>query len=157
MLKKGDKLPVITLEDHTGKKVHFHEFIGRPLVIFFYPKDNTKVCTAQACGFRDYHEAFADMDAKVIGVSSDSVKSHAKVVAKRNLPFPLLSDPNGKALKAFKVPTYLFGMLSARCTFIINSDGSIHDSFREDMNATIHIKKSLKMLQKTSLSSFQNQ
>ena len=146
MLKKGDKLPAVTLKDHNNNDVKLSDFVGKPLVVFFYPKDNTQVCTAQACGFRDHFDDFLELETQVIGISKDSVKSHAKVVEKRKLPFPLLSDTYGQALKAFKVSTYLFGILSARCTFVIDKDGIIQHSFREDLKADYHIKKSLEAL-----------
>ncbi len=150
MLKKGDKIPDLTLKDQNNNDVNLQDFLGKPLVVFFYPKDNTQVCTAQACGFRDHFDDFKELETQVVGISKDSVESHAKVVSKRNLPFPLLSDPYGRALKAFKVSTYLFGFLSARCTFIIDKDGIIQHSFREDLKAEYHIKKSLETLTRLS-------
>ncbi|MEM0939048.1 MAG: peroxiredoxin [Bacteroidota bacterium] len=146
MLKKGDQIPEITLKDQDNNKVNLQNFKGKPLVIFFYPKDNTYMCTAQACSFRDHFDEFLQFNAYIVGISKDSVTSHAKVINKRKLPFPLLSDPYGQALKAFKVSTYLFGFMSARCTFIIDKEGVVQHSFREDFKADYHIKKSIEIL-----------
>ena len=146
MLQKGAKLPDITLQNEQEESVKLSAFIGKPLVVFFYPKDNTKVCTAQACGFRDHFEEYLAHDAHIIGISKDSPKSHAKVIKKRELPFPLLSDTYGKAIKAFGVSSYLFGSLIARCTFVFDKEGILQYSFREDFKADIHIRKSLEVL-----------
>ena len=115
MLQKGDKLPDIVLKDADGKDVRLTDFIGKPLVVFFYPKDNTRVCTAQACGFRDHFDEYLAYDANIIGISKDSPESHGKVMTKRKLPFPLLSDPKGRAVKAFGVSSYLF-TLQIKCS-----------------------------------------
>lgn len=147
MLNKGDLIPNIELEDQDGNIVSLTSFSGRPLVIYFYPKDNTRVCTAQACGFRDHYEDFKSVGAEVIGISGDSSNSHKKVATKRNLPFVLLSDPKKKALKAFKVPSSLFGLLPGRVTFIADEEGKIIHTFRADFNADKHIKQALKVLQ----------
>ncbi|WP_370090422.1 peroxiredoxin [Ekhidna sp.] len=146
MLKKGDKLPDISLEDQDGKTVTLHSFIGKPLVIYFYPKNNTRVCTAQACGFRDNYEAFLDLNAEIIGISADSTDSHKKVADKRNLPFILLSDAKKEARKAFGLPSIL-GLLPGRVTFIVDKEGIIKHTFRADFNASKHIEEALKVVQ----------
>lgn len=151
MINKGEQLPAITLNDHLGNEVNLHDFIGKPLVIYFYPKDNTRVCTAQACSFRDRYEDFKELGAEVIGISKDSVKSHERVVNKRNLPFVLLSDRNGKAMKSFGLPSYLFGLMPARVTFIVDSKGVIQHTFRADFQAESHIGESIKILKKLSV------
>jgi len=146
MLQKGDLLPDISLKDQNNQDIKLKDYIGSPLIIFFYPKDNTKVCTAQACGFRDHFEEYLKLDTTIFGISKDAPESHAKVIKKRSLPFSLLSDSNGKAAKAFGVKTYLFGTLTARCTFVIDKEGRVQNSFRDDFNADHHIAKSLKTL-----------
>ena len=146
MLQIGTELPDITLENQDGEEISLRSFIGKPIVIFFYPKDNTRVCTAQACSFRDRYEDFLEIGADVVGISHDSAASHKNVQTRHKLPFNLLSDPKRKALKAFKVPSYLFGLLSARVTFIIDSTGKIIYHFRADLKAEIHIQKSLEIL-----------
>ncbi|MEM6643173.1 MAG: peroxiredoxin [Bacteroidota bacterium] len=148
MLKKGDKIPDVQLLNSKNESVNLRDYIGKPLVIFFYPKDNTQGCTAQACGFRDHYDEFLAYDASIIGISKDTPGSHEKVISKRKLPYPLLTDQKGKVLKAFGVSTYLFGAISARCTFIVDKEGVIQYSFREDIQIGKHITKSLKMLEK---------
>lgn len=146
MLNKGDAIPPISLLNQEGKLISLTSFKGRPLVIYFYPKDNTRVCTAQACGFRDNYEQFQDAGAEVIGISQDSAASHKKVAKSRKLPFILLSDPKKEALKAFKVPTALFGLIPARVTFIVDKSGTVAHTFRADFNADKHIEEALKVI-----------
>lgn len=99
-LKVGDLAPDFTLEDDGGAKVRLSDFRGQPVVLFFYPEDDTPVCTQQACGFRDEFEKFEELDAVVLGISPDSVESHRAFKRKFRLPFQLLSDPGNKvALK----------------------------------------------------------
>ena len=146
MLSKGDKIPSISLKNKDGELVSLTDYIGNPLVVYFYPKDNTTVCTAQACGFRDSYEDFQQVGAEVVGISNDSPKSHQAVTEKRRLPFTLLSDQGKKALKAFGVPSGLFGLLPGRVTFVFNKDGKLIHSFRADFKAEAHIKEALKAL-----------
>ena len=146
MLHKGDQIPFLRLEDQDGKMVSFSDLVGKPLVIYFYPKDNTKVCTAQACEFRDHYAQFQEAGAEVIGISRDSADSHKKVTNKRKLPYLLLSDPKKEAYNAFKVPTALFGLLPGRVTFVIDKEGKVAHTFRADFNADTHIREALKAL-----------
>src|SRR5690606_30658696 len=97
------KLPFFTSVDANGNSFELRDYIGQPLVIYFYPKDETRVCTEQACSFRDNYEDFKNLGAEVIGVSSDSVESHVKFRNKFNLPFILLSDENKAIRKMFGV------------------------------------------------------
>lgn len=146
MLNKGDILPEINLKDQDGKLVSLTAFKGRPLVIYFYPKDNTRVCTAQACGFRDNYEAFLEFGAEIIGISADTTESHKRVANKRKLPFILLSDRKKEARKAFGLPSFL-GLLPGRVTFIVDKEGIIKHTFRADFNANQHIEEALKVVQ----------
>lgn len=147
MLKVGDKLPDIKLKNQNNEDVDLHDFIGKkPLVIYFYPKDNTRVCTAQACGFRDHYEDFTSLGAEVIGISRDSVDSHKKVANKRQLPFVLLSDQKKIALKAFGVPSMLFGLVPGRVTFVVNKEGEIIHTFTSNFTADDHIEVALNKL-----------
>ena len=116
------------------------------MVIYFYPKDQTRVCTAQACSFRDHYEEFLDVGAEIIGISKDSVSSHKEVTIKRNLPFTLLSDPHKEAIRAFGIPTYLFGMLPGRVTFVADKDGVIIHTFMANWQAESHIEEALNKL-----------
>ncbi len=146
MLNKGEPIPAITLRDQDGKPFSLHDMKGKPMVIYFYPKDNTKVCTAQACGFRDQYEDFHEVGAEVIGISGDSVESHRKVANNRKLPFILLSDPQKEALKAFKVPSMLFGLIPGRVTFVIDRQGKVAHTFRADFSAEKHVQEALKII-----------
>src|SRR2546421_12620622 len=96
IVKVGDPAPGFTLASATGEPVSLDQFRGRSeVVLFFYPRDHSPVCTAQACSFRDSFEAFRDAGAEVIGVSADPVESHREFAARNRLPFHLLSDPDG--------------------------------------------------------------
>lgn len=147
MLKKGNKIPEITLKDQNGRDVSLQNFKGRPLVVYFYPKDETPGCTAEACSFRDHYEEFKAAGAEVIGISRDSVASHQSFAQKRKLPFILLSDEKGQALKAFDIKTGLFGLFG-RVTFIIDKEGMVTHSFESNLNIQKHIKESLKYIKK---------
>lgn len=147
MLKKGDLLPDVTLPDQNGNIISIRNFIHeKPLVIYFYPKNNTRVCTAQACSFRDAYEDFQDLGAEVIGISHDTVESHHQVVNSRSVPFLLLSDPFRTAMKAFGVPVRLFGLLTKRITFVVNKQGLIIHTFHSEIFAQKHVDESLSIL-----------
>jgi len=148
MLKKGDFLPEVELKDQKGNKRSFKEFEGRPLVVYFYPKNNTPGCTAEACSFRDRYEEFKDKGAEVIGISGDSVASHQSTVEKRKLPFILLSDQNRKAEKAFGVPRNLFGLIPGRVTLMADGSGRIIHTFHSQTNVQQHINQALENIEK---------
>ncbi len=112
----------------------------------FYPKDNTPGCTTEACSFRDQYEDFKDLGAEVIGISSDSVKSHHKFAAKHKLPFILLSDQDKRLRKLFGVRNNLFGLLPGRVTYIIDKNGLLISIF-DSANAVKHIPKALEIVQ----------
>lgn len=130
MLKIGDKAPNFTLQDKNGNSVSLSDFLGKKVVVYFYPKDNTPGCTRQACAFASNYEKFNAFDVTVIGISKDSVASHQKFAEKYGLPFILLSDPELDAIKAFGVwqekKNYgktIMGVV--RSTFIIDENGII--------------------------------
>jgi peroxiredoxin Q/BCP len=149
-LKIGDKAPSFTAVDADGTPFDSNDIIGKkPVVIYFYPKDNTPGCTAQACGFRDAYEDFIDFGAEVIGVSSDTVSSHKKFTKQFKLPFILLSDSDKKIRKLFCVPNQLFGLLPGRVTYIINKEGTVKMIF-DSVMATKHIAIALESLKKES-------
>ena len=130
MLEKGMKAPDFTLQDKDGNRVSLSDFAGRKVVLYFYPKDNTPGCTRQACAFAGSYEAFKSLGAVVIGVSKDSVASHAKFAAKHELPFVLLADPELEAIKAYDVwqEKKLYGKVSmgvVRTTYVIDETGVI--------------------------------
>ena len=124
-LKVGDTLPNFKAKDTNGTIFESQNYIGKqPLIIYFYPKDDTPGCTTQACGFRDNYQKFRDLEAEVIGISADSVQSHIKFKTKFNLPFILLSDTDKKLRKLFGVENdFLF--IPGRQTFVIDNNGVI--------------------------------
>lgn len=145
-LQKGDKLPIFTAVALDGTTFTAEEYIGKKaLVIYFYPKDDTRVCTEQACSFRDSYEEFKELGAEVIGISSDTVTSHQKFAKKYNLPFILLSDPNKKLRKLFGVPNDLLGLIPGRVTYVVDVNGVIQLVFN-NISGKIHIEKALKIL-----------
>ncbi|WP_281322629.1 peroxiredoxin [Flavobacterium aestivum] len=147
-LKIGDKIPDFTAKDAAGNDFDSQSVIGvKPLVIYFYPKDNTSGCTAQACSFRDQYEDFKDLGAEVIGISSDSVASHQKFTRQFQLPFILLSDHDKKIRKLFGVPSRLFGILPGRVTYVADKTGTIIMIF-DNISATQHIPKALEVIKK---------
>jgi len=148
-LQKGDKIPDFKAKDTNGNDFDSASLLGKkPLVIYFYPKDNTPGCTAQACSFRDQYEDFTDLGAEVIGVSSDSVASHQKFAKQYQLPFILLSDADKNIRKLFGVPTGLLGLLPGRVTYVADKNGIIQLIFDSSMMPTKHIQKALEAIRK---------
>ena len=128
MLQVGDKIPAFSVIDETGKSVTERDVIGRKTVIYFYPKDSTPGCTAEACNLRDNYQSFLARGYQVFGVSKDSQASHVKFKEKYDLPFPLLSDPTTEMLQAFGAwgEKKLYGkssMGTLRKTFIFDENG----------------------------------
>ncbi len=143
MLKIGDKAPEFTLQDKNGNDVSLSSFLGKKVVLYFYPKDSTPGCTRQACVFASAYEQFKSNDIVVIGVSKDSVASHVKFADKYSLPFILLSDPERKVIEAYgvwqeKKMCGKVGMGVVRTTFIIDEKGNVEkimDKVKPDTNA----------------------
>lgn len=143
MLTVGQKAPDFTLFDTAGNEVSLSDFLGKKVVLYFYPKDNTPGCTRQACAFASHYDDFKAKDIAVIGISRDSVASHVKFADKYSLPFVLLSDPERKAIEAYGVwqEKKLYGKVSfgvVRTTFIIDEQGnivSIMPKVKPDTNA----------------------
>ena len=130
MLEKGTKAPDFVLSDKDGNEVSLSSFLGRKVVLYFYPRDNTPGCSRQACAFAESFEEFKNLDVAVIGISKDSVSSHVKFAEKYNLPFVLLSDPEHKAIEAFGAwqEKKNYGKVSfgtVRSTFVIDENGII--------------------------------
>ena len=130
MLQAGMKAPDFTLMDQNGTSVRLTDFLGKKVVLYFYPRDNTPGCTRQACAFAQNYEGFKSRDIAVIGVSKDSVVSHLKFAQKYDLPFVLLSDPQLEAIQAYGVwqEKKMYGKVTmgvARTTFIIDEEGVI--------------------------------
>lgn len=144
MLKEQMKAPNFTLPDKDGKEVSLSDFLGKKVILYFYPRDNTPGCTKQACAFAGAYEAFQEIDAVVIGISKDSTASHQKFAEKYDLPFILLSDPELQAIQAYDVwqEKKLYGKVSmgvVRVTYIIDEEGLIEHvmlKVKPDTNAT---------------------
>ena len=147
-LQTGDKIPEFSAKDNNGNDFESSSIVGKkPVVFYFYPKDNTPGCTAQACSFRDQYEDFKDLGAEVVGISSDSIASHEKFVQQYQLPFILLSDNDKKIRKLFGVKPDLLGLIPGRVTYVADQNGIIQFVF-DSMNATDHIPKALETIKK---------
>lgn len=148
MLNIGDTLPLFTAQTDEEKEVQLggNATMGKSLVIYFYPKDDTPGCTKEACAFRDSFADFEALGATVYGVSGDSPASHRKFREKYRLPYRLLTDPNKEIRKLFGVPTNLLGLIPGRVTYVINTSGKISHIFNSQGQAEKHITEALSAL-----------
>ena len=143
----GDTCPSFELYNQSGEMINSSAFLGKQkVVIFFYPKDETPGCTKEACTFRDRYEDFLELGSQVIGISSDSVDSHAQFANRFGFQFTLLADPEKTVRKAFNVPGNLFGLLPGRVTYIIDSTGIIRGIFNSQLNPVGHVNEALKVV-----------
>ena len=148
MVRVGDKAPDFTLQSQTGEDVTLSQFFGkRNIVLYFYPKDESRGCTKQACAFRDSYDVFKELDAEVIGVSGQDVESHRSFSSHHNLPFILLSDKGNKVRKLYDVPTTL-GVIPGRVTYIIDKEGVIRHVFSSQFQPQKHIDEAKNILKK---------
>lgn len=146
MLKTGDKAPDFNLLDASGDVFHLSEKLKeKSVVLYFYPKNDTRGCTAEACSFRDQYEVFKDQGAEVVGISSDDLDSHQKFTQKYNLPFTLLSDNGGKVRKLYDVPRTL-GLIPGRVTYVIDQDSIIRYAFNSMTKPLEHVTGALDVL-----------
>lgn len=146
-IKVGDTIPVIALKDQNGEIFDLQaKTAGKNVVLFFYPKDDTPGCTAQACSFRDQFQDFADANAVVIGISGQSVESHKKFAEKHRLAYTLLSDEGNKIRKLFGVPTNFFGLLPGRVTYVTDKTGTVVYIFNSQTKTSEHVEKTLAIL-----------
>ncbi|NSW44304.1 MAG: thioredoxin-dependent thiol peroxidase [Bacteroidales bacterium] len=148
ILKIGDKAPHFEGIDQNGQTITLEQFKGKKLVLYFYPKDNTPGCTAEACNLRDNYKTFLAQGYAVIGVSADSIKSHLNFAQKYQLPFPLISDPDKKILTAYQAygEKKMYGkvvMGTIRKTYIIDENGIIQDII-EKVDTKNHSEQILK-------------
>jgi len=147
-IQVGDKAPDFTLPSQAGEPVRLSDRLGEKVVVlYFYPKDETKGCTAEACAFRDSYEVFGEAGADVIGVSSDSVDKHASFVGNHELPFTLLSDKGGKVRKSYGVPA-TFGVIPGRVTYVIDRTGTVRNVFNSMLNIGGHVQEALDSVKK---------
>jgi len=142
----GDKAPDFSLPSQSGGLFTLHELLGtKEVVLYFYPKDNTPGCTAEAKAFRDSYEVFREMGAEVVGVSSDSVESHSDFASQCDLPFILLSDAGGRVRRLYGVPSTM-GLIPGRVTYVIDRQGVVRHVFNSQFNATKHVEEAMKLL-----------
>jgi peroxiredoxin Q/BCP len=145
-IEVGDQAPDFTLPSSRGGSFTLSSQRGQKnVVLFFYPKDDTPGCTAEACTFRDQYDAFAAAGAEVVGVSSDSLDAHGRFASKHGLPMHLLSDEGGKVRAAYGVKS-TFGLLPGRVTYVIDTQGVVRHVFSSQLRATQHVREALEML-----------
>ena len=145
-LNTGDPMPETTLVGPEGL-TKLRDRIGKPLVVYFYPKDETYGCTKEACSFRDQYEDFVSAGADVIGVSRDDASSHAKFREHHRLPFTLLSDPGGKVAASWGVRNKL-GIIPGRVTFVFDKDGVVRHRFDSMLKFSQHVDEALEIIKK---------
>ena len=155
MVETGKKAPDFTLADYTGKQHKLSDYKGKPVVLYFYPKDDTPGCTKEACSFRDSYSDFKRAGVEVIGISVDDEKSHEKFINKYNLPFTLLSDPDKKVVEKYGVwvEKSMYGkkyLGTARTTFLLDETGKVIRVF-EKVKPENHAQEILQILSETSV------
>ena len=142
----GQAAPDFSLPKADGTTFRLQDALQeRAVVLYFYPKDDTPGCTAEACSFRDAYQDFKDAGAEVVGVSSDSGKRHQAFASKHRLPFTLLSDTGGELRKTYGVPKTL-GLIPGRVTYVIDRSGTVRHVFNSQLNATKHVSEALASL-----------
>lgn len=147
-LKVGDKIPHFMLQDQNGNNFNSAtDTLGITTVIYFYPKDESGVCTKEACAFRDSYQDFTDAGIQVLGINAAGIESHKTFAEKNRLPFKLLSDPGNKVIKQFGVKKALF--LTGRETFVLNDKGIVIYKFRDFFKGAAHAKEVLEFLKHT--------
>ena len=145
-LAVGDLAPDFALPNSNGELVRLSDFRGeKDVVLYFYPKDNSAGCTAEACAFRERYDVISDMDAEVIGVSADTPKMHKWFAQQHHLPFLLLSDTDGATRKSYDVPAS-FGFLPGRVTYVIDKQGVIRNIYTSQLNIDKHVAQALATL-----------
>ena len=145
IMKTGEKVPEFSVLDQSGKYRTSRQLIGKPHVLFFYPKDDTPGCTIEACGFRDKYDLFEVLGAEVWGISNGSERSHFEFSKKNKLQYPLLCDENDLLRKAFGVPKFL-GLIEGRVTYVVDSKGIVRHVFEDLLNGPAHIKEAIRVL-----------
>lgn len=148
MIKVGDKAPDFTLSSNTGENITLSQFFGKKnVILFFYPMDESPICSREAESFRDKYESFKTRDAEVIGISSQSVDSHKSFAEHHKLPFILLSDPDSKVRKLYGITSTL-GVVPGRATFVINKDGIVRFVFSSQLQPAKHATEALHALER---------
>jgi len=146
-VKVGDKAPDFTLPSQMGDNVSLNEYIGKKnIVLFFYPKDESPGCTKEVCSFRDSYQQLTDLGAEVLGVSGQSVESHAAFASHYGLPFLLLSDVDNKVRNLYGVPATM-GIIPGRVTYIIDKKGFVRHIFNSQTQDTRHVEEAKRSLE----------
>jgi peroxiredoxin Q/BCP len=146
-IRPGDRAPDFTAQAHSGQTVSLADYLGKHVVVlYFYPKDGTAICTREACAFRDAYEQFAQAGAVVIGVSADSPDRHRRFAGQQRLPFLLVSDQDGSLRKSLRVPKSL-GLIPGRVTYVIDKNGIIRHVFHSQVAAERHVTEALRIVQ----------
>lgn len=141
-----DKAPDFTLPSNTGENVALSQFLGKKnVVLFFYPKDESRGCTKEACAFRDSYEVFKDLGAEVLGINAGDSESHQEFVNKYMLPFKLLVDRENKVRQMYGVPSTL-GIIPGRVTYIIDKKGIVRHIFSSQFQPEKHIEEAINVL-----------
>ncbi|MFG0334938.1 MAG: peroxiredoxin [Maioricimonas sp. JB049] len=151
-LRAGDDAPDFRAQSHTGEVVHLSDYRGRTVVLFFYPRDESPICTRQVCAFRDAFADFVRAGAVVIGVSNDSVDSHQRFAQQHRLPFILIADHNGEIRSDFGIRR-TFGLLPGRTTFVIDREGTIRHVFSAQFAASRHVEEAIGMVHRLAAES----
>ncbi len=147
-LRAGDKAPDFELRDQHGAMARLSTLLGqKPVVLFFYPRDDSPICTREVCAFRDAHAEFAAAGAEVLGISVDGTESHEAFSAKHGLPYRILSDEKKEALALYGIKTML-GFMPERVTFVIGKDGVIRHVYNALLRGTKHAEEALAALKK---------
>jgi peroxiredoxin Q/BCP len=150
-IQAGDRAPDFTLPNQAGSPIKLEDLLSKgPVVLYFYPKDDTPGCTAEACSFRDAYEDFKEAGAEVVGISSDSAGAHRAFADKHRLPFTLVSDEGSKVRKLYGVPGNMLGLVPGRVTYVIDAGGVVRHVFNSQLNPTKHVREALDVLKKTS-------
>ena len=146
-IQVGDKAPEFSGTTQDGGTIRLGDYLGqKALVLFFYPKDNSPICTKEACSFRDSYEKFVEAGAEVIGVSSDSAESHKTFAKQHQLSFPLISDHDGSLRKLFGVSSTL-GLLPGRSTYVVDKEGIVRLIFSAQFASDRHVQQALRAVE----------
>jgi thioredoxin-dependent peroxiredoxin len=147
VLKVGTKAPNFTRFTSTGKKISLKDFRGKkPVILYFYPKDESPGCIKEACGFRDFYKGLAGTGAEVIGVSGDNDKSHQAFAAHYSVPFDLIADEDNSLLRLYHIP-FFKGSLHKRITYVIDKEGSITNVVQYTNDGDQHVREAVKAVQ----------
>lgn len=147
MLEPGTRAPDFILPDQDGARIRLAAYHGKPVVLFFYPRDNSRGCTRQACAFRDSYREFRDLGAALLGISRDDSDSHSDFRSEHGLQYPLLTDKDGEVARQYGVPR-LLGLLPGRATFVIDASGVIRFAYVNHIDMTSHRDEALKALRR---------